>query len=167
MSRSATLCEFVTPVINGQPKSCLVPVNACSSVVSLGKRIRNGKIDDLKYPLVGHCDSEECEIIEMEEKGMESTETTHLLCGKSIYETIGRFGGSTDSKRSTESASNFRHYAIDPICMNVRIFIFWFLWAMLIVVLLISVLSYCCIEQKTCLSSKEIISSNTTIPTSK
>lgn len=164
MSRSSTLCEFVTPIINGQPTSRLVPVTARSPVVSLeSKNARYGWNDELNNPLMSRCDSEEYEIIEMRQKRMESVETTHLLCGKSIYETIERFGGSRKSRKDTESDSNdFRQYTIDPICMNIRIFIFWFLWAMLIVVLVISVLSYCCLETKTCHNSKETITLNKT-----
>ncbi|CAK9822935.1 hypothetical protein ANTRET_LOCUS1366 [Anthophora retusa] len=164
MSRSSTLCEFVTPIINDQPTSRLVPVTARSPIVSLEiKNAQNGWNDELKKPLMSRCDSEEYEIIEMRQKRMESVETTRLLCGKSIYETIERFGGSRRSRKDTESGSNdFRQYTIDPICMNIRIFIFWFLWAMLIVVLVISVLSYCCLETKTCHSSKETITVNKT-----
>ncbi|CAK9808863.1 hypothetical protein ANTPLA_LOCUS5947 [Anthophora plagiata] len=165
MSRSSTLCEFVTPIINGQPTSRFVPVTARSPVLlSLeSKNTRNGWNDELKNPLVSRCDSGEYEIIEMRQKRMESVETTHLLCGKSIYKTFERFGGSRESREDTESASNdFRQYTIDPICMNIRIFVFWFLWAMLVVVLVISVLSYCCLETKTCRSSKEAITLNET-----
>lgn len=58
--------------------------------------------------------------------------------------------------------NDFRYYAIDPSCMNIRICMFWFLWAMLIVVLVVSILSYCCVVPKMCDSFGKIITLNAT-----
>lgn len=59
--------------------------------------------------------------------------------------------------------TDFRYYyAIDPLWMNVRLCIFWFLWATLIIVLIISVLSYCCLLPQTCTSSQKVIVLNET-----
>ncbi|XP_076166088.1 uncharacterized protein LOC143146022 isoform X2 [Ptiloglossa arizonensis] len=93
---------------------------------------------------------------------MESKETTHLLCGKSIFETI-RNNRSNEKQEDAESINDdFRYYTVDPSWMNVRLCIFWFLWAMLIVVFIISILSYCCFLWQTCTRSENIFILNAT-----
>ncbi|XP_076225939.1 uncharacterized protein LOC143174777 isoform X2 [Nomia melanderi] len=86
---------------------------------------------------------------------MESKETTHLFCGKPVYHAI-RINGTKEKRWDAESMNdNLRYYTINPVWMNVRLFVFWFLWVMLIVVLIASVLSYCCLLPQTCTRSGE------------
>ncbi|XP_012150103.1 uncharacterized protein LOC100876958 [Megachile rotundata] len=92
----------------------------------------------------------------------EPNEYTRLLYGKSIYEAI-QINGSNGKQKDPESVNdNFRYYTIEPIWMNIRLCIFWFLWVLLIVVLLASILSYCCLQIQTCTNLGKIITLNAT-----
>ncbi|XP_033327993.1 uncharacterized protein LOC117221286 [Megalopta genalis] len=94
---------------------------------------------------------------------MEPEETTRLFCGKHVHEAI-RINACKQKQWGTESMRNdFPIYTVDPAWMNVRLFVFWFLWAMLIIVLVASVLSYCYLTpQKGTTTTDEIFILNTT-----
>ncbi|XP_076637606.1 LOW QUALITY PROTEIN: uncharacterized protein LOC143349880 [Colletes latitarsis] len=162
---SPLLSCILTPIIDSQPKSCLAFVNTrkyLSSVVSVSKRTRNGKHDESRKPLVGHSDSKEHEQEERKHKTMESKETSRLFYGKSIYEAIQNTGSKERQKDSESVNDEFRYYTVDPSWMNVRLCIFWFLWAILIVVFVISILSYCCFLWQTCNKSEKLFILNAT-----
>ncbi|XP_078034897.1 uncharacterized protein LOC144468945 [Augochlora pura] len=93
---------------------------------------------------------------------MEPKETTHLFCGKHVHEAI-RINAFKQKQWDAESMSDdYPFYTVDPVWMNVRLFVFWFLWAMLIVVLVASILSYCCLSPQKGSTTEEIFILNTT-----
>ena len=141
---------FITSIVNGQPKLRPTCVNINIPIISGSKRTCSGKSNDARNPLVGFWDSEEYQADQKEFITMESTATTHLSCGASVYEAV-QFGGSKERLQDTGSASdNFRYYRIDPVSMNIRLCIFWFLWALLIVMIILSILFHCCFAWKPC-----------------
>ncbi|XP_003494781.1 uncharacterized protein LOC100742163 [Bombus impatiens] len=141
---------FITSIVNGQPKSCPTCVNINIPIISGSKRTCSGKSNDAKNPLVGFWHSEEYQADQKEFITMESTDTTHLPCRASTYEAI-QIDGSNEKLQDTGSASdNFRYHRIDPMCMNIRLCIFWFLWALLIVMIILSILFHCCFAWKPC-----------------
>ncbi|XP_006616565.1 uncharacterized protein LOC102675870 isoform X1 [Apis dorsata] len=161
MSYSSSLSGFVIPIINSQPKSYLSSVNTNIFIESESKRTCEGKNDISRNLLIIGYNSEKYEEYEKEYKTMGSAETTHLFCDKSIYEAV-QFGGSKQKKDTELVSDNFKYYTIDPICMNIRLCIFWFLWAMLIVVIIISILSHCCFISKICHNTEDIVIVNVT-----
>ncbi|XP_034177311.1 uncharacterized protein LOC117602880 [Osmia lignaria lignaria] len=92
----------------------------------------------------------------------EPKENTRLLLSKSIYEAI-RINGSRGRHKDAESINDdFKYYTIEPMWMNVRLCIFWFLWLLLIVVLIASIFFYCCLHTQTCSNLGKINSLNDT-----
>lgn len=147
MSRATLLSGFVTPTINGETESRRGPVNESAIYAPVNEQTRD---DSSEYTLVDHygganktARQEGYKIINMV---LESGETTHLLCGKSMYEAVQLEGIKEKDEESLNN--NFTHYAIDPMCMNVRLCIFWLLWATLIVVLVVCILHHCCFPAK-------------------
>ncbi|CAL7951108.1 unnamed protein product [Xylocopa violacea] len=162
MSRSSLLFDFITPIINGESKSRLTSVDASISDGSGNKRSHHGKDNGARNLLARNHIAGEYEAKGKKYKTMEQEENIHLLCDRSIYEAI-KFNGSKEKRKDAESMNdNLSYYAIDPVCMNVRLCIFWFLWVILIVVLIVSILSYCCFTWKMCHSPEEIILTNKT-----
>ena len=162
MPRSSLLSRAVTQIVDGQPKSCHHFVNTSIPAVSGGKRARNGKNDESRRPLVGYTDSEVYEQQGKDYEIMGSEETTHLFCGKSFYEAI-RINESKGRQKDTESINDdLRYSTVDPVWMNVRLCIFWFLWATLIVVIIGSILSYCCLLPQTCTNTEKVPNLNAT-----
>ncbi|XP_076751194.1 uncharacterized protein LOC143423618 [Xylocopa sonorina] len=162
MSRSSLLFDFITAIINGGSKSRLTSMDTSVSDVSGGKRSHCEKDNGARNLLARDQIAGEHEARGKKRKTMDPEETVHLLCDRSVYEAV-RFNGSKEKRKYAESVNdNFSYYAIDPVCMNVRLCIFWFLWVILIAVLIISILSYCCFTWKVCHDPEEIINTNTT-----
>lgn len=112
MPHSSSMPRFVTSIINDQPKSSLAFVNIRIPIVSGNRQTRSGKNDVPCNALVDYCDSREYEVQEKEYVTMESNETTHLIYGKSIYETIQL----TDPKEALEDTgliSLFKRHKMD------------------------------------------------------
>ncbi|KOX71034.1 hypothetical protein WN51_03575 [Melipona quadrifasciata] len=150
---SVSLPSFVTPAVNGQPKLPDRSIRAIEiNALAGNKRMCNRGNDDSKNPLVSHFNGE-CQADQKECKTIEATEMTHLFCGASIYQPA-QSDESKENSQDTELVNdNFTHYSVDPVCMSIRVCIFWFLWIMLIVVIIISILSSCCFPFKTCYNS--------------
>ncbi|XP_076283458.1 uncharacterized protein LOC143210453 [Lasioglossum baleicum] len=92
---------------------------------------------------------------------MEPKETTRLFYGKHSLDAI-RINGPKQQWDAESMNDDFRILAVDPAWMNVRLFVFWFLWAMLIIVLVASVLSYCCLLPLKCTRPEGIFLLNAT-----
>lgn len=103
MSYSVSLPSFVTPAINGQPKSLDHSIRASKIDALAGnKRMCSRRNDGLKNPLVSYFNGEcrtEC-------KTIESTEMTHLFCGASIYQAV-KSDGSEGNSQDTGLTSLF------------------------------------------------------------
>lgn len=98
MSYSVSLPSFVTPVVNGQPKSLDRSIRANKINGFAGKKqMCNRGNDDSKNPLVSYFNGER-QAERKECKTIESTEMTHLFCGASIYQAVQSDGSEGNSQ---------------------------------------------------------------------
>lgn len=106
MSYSVSLPSFVTPAVNGQPKSPDRSIRAIEiNALAGNKRMCNRGNDDSKNPLVSHFNGE-CQADQRECKTIEATEMTHLFCGASIYQPV-QSDGSKENSQDTGLTSLF------------------------------------------------------------